>query len=73
MCSVYVPVCVSSSTGVTIQWEITAYTVSENSGTVQLMLLKEGFTDNNVSVEVTTVGSGATGKWSNKPSLFGDK
>ena len=45
-----------------IQWEDTAYTVSEDSGSVQLVLLMQGSTDTNVSVDVTTVASSATGK-----------
>ena len=45
-----------------IQWEDTAYTVSEDSGTVHLVLLKEGSTDRNISVEVKTVASSATGE-----------
>ena len=63
MLNVYQPLSVCpTSPGVSIQWENTAYTVNEDSGTVQLVLLKEGSTDNNVSVEVTTVASSATGK-----------
>ena len=45
-----------------IQWEDTAYTVSEDSGSVQLVLLMQGSTDTNVSVDVMTVASSATGK-----------
>ena len=45
-----------------IQWEDTTYTVSEDSGSVQLVLLMQGSTDTNVSVNVTTVASSATGK-----------
>jgi len=47
---------------VSIQWEDTAYTVSEDSGSVHLVLLMQGSTDTNVSVNVTTVTSSATGK-----------
>ena len=50
------------SPGVNIQWEATTYTVSEDSETVQLVLLKEGSTDSNVSVAVMTVASSATGE-----------
>ena len=60
--SVHLPLCVCpSSPGVSIQWEATAYTVSEDSGTVQLMLLKEGSAGSNISVEVATVAGSATG------------
>ena len=45
----------------TIQWEATAYTYSEDSETLHLLLLKEGFTVSNVSVEVTAVAGSATG------------
>ena len=55
-------VCVPSSPGVSIQWEATAYTASEGSGAVQLVLLREGSADGNVSVQVTTVAGSATGK-----------
>lgn len=51
-----------SSPGVLIQWETTAYTVSEDVGAVQLMLLKVGSTVSNVSVQVMTVTVNATGK-----------
>ena len=47
--------------GVKVQWEATAYTYSENIGTVQLVLHKVGFTVSNVSVEVMTVVGNATG------------
>jgi len=47
--------------GVKVQWEATAYTYSENIGTVQLILHKVGFTVSNVSVEVMTVVGNATG------------
>ena len=47
--------------GVKVQWEDIAYTVSEHSGTVQLVLLKVGSTVSNVSVEVMTVVGNATG------------
>ena len=60
---VHLPLCVfPSSPGVSIRWENTAYTISEDSGTVQFILLKEGSTDSNVSVEVMTVASSATGE-----------
>ena len=51
-----------SSSGVRIQWQTTAYTVSEESGTVQLVLLKEGPTVSNVSVEVMTIVGTAVGE-----------
>ena len=52
--------CVPTLLGVSIQWEMTAYTVTENSGTVQLVLIKEGSTDINASVAIMTVeGDGA--------------
>ena len=44
-----------------VQWEATAYTYSENIGTVQLVLHKVGCTVSNVSVEVMTVVGNATG------------
>ena len=44
-----------------VQWQVSSYTVSEDSGTVQLVLLKEGPTVSNVSVEVMTIASSATG------------
>ena len=47
--------------GVSIQWEASAYTASEGSGTVQLLLLKVGSTDRDVSVEVMTVAGSAVG------------
>ena len=50
------------SIGVNIQWEATAYTYSENSGTVELLLFKEGSTLSSVSVEVITVAGSATGE-----------
>ena len=60
MCQLCTGVC-SSSPGVSVQWQVNSYTVSEDSGTVQLVLLKEGPTVSNVSVEVMTVASSATG------------
>ena len=48
--------------GVSIHWEMTAYTVSESNGTVQLVLVKEGYTVSNVSVHVMTVADNATGE-----------
>ena len=51
-----------SSLGVNIQWDSTAYTVSEDSEIVQLVLLKEGFTVSNVSVEVMTAAGSAIGE-----------
>ena len=47
--------------GVRIQWEATSYTYSENIGTVQLVLLKEGSAVSDVLVEVTTVVGSASG------------
>ena len=44
-----------------VQWEATSYTYSEDSETVQLVMLKEGFTVSNVSVKVTTLANTATG------------
>ena len=48
--------------GVSIQWNSTAYTVSEDSGTAQLVLIKEGTTEINASVEVIAVAGNATGE-----------
>ena len=45
-----------------IQWEKTAYTVSENNGTVELGLIKIGSTVTNVSVQVMTVAVSAMGE-----------
>ena len=45
-----------------VEWEATAYTVSEESGTVQLVLLKVGSTVSNVSVEVMTMVGSAVGE-----------
>ena len=45
-----------------IQWEKTAYTVSENNRTVELRLIKVGSTVTNVSVQVMTVAVNATGE-----------
>ena len=53
-----------------IQWEATAYTVSEDSGIIQLVLLKEGATVNNVSVEVVTVAGSATGSILNQSEVM---
>ena len=55
-------VCVPSSPGVSIQWEATAYTASEGSGAVQLVLLREGNTTFGAAVEITTVAITATGR-----------
>ena len=66
MLSVNFPLCVCSfPPGVSIHWEATAYTFNEDSATVQLVLLKVGSTDSNVTVEVMTVASSATGMRSN--------
>ena len=51
-----------SSLGVNIQWENTAYAVSEDSGTAELVLLKEGETTFNASVTVTTMTATASSK-----------
>ena len=59
-----------TSPGVSIQWEATAYTVSEDSGIIQLVLLKEGATVNNVSVEVVTVAGSATGSILNQSEVM---
>ena len=62
VCTVHLPLCFCPiSLGVTVQWGATAYTYSEDCGTVQLVLLKEGSTVSNVSVEVVTVAGNATG------------
>ena len=45
-----------------IEWETTTYTTSEDSGTVQLVLLKEGTTVRNVTVEVMAMDSSAVGE-----------
>ena len=45
-----------------ILWDSTAYAVNEDSGRVQLVLLREGFTVGNVSVKVMTVQGSASGK-----------
>ena len=50
------------NSGISIQWEASAYTVSESNETVQLMLLKVGSTVSNVSVQVMTVAGSATGE-----------
>ena len=47
--------------GLRVEWETTSYTQSEGIGTVELVLLKEGFASSNVSVEVMTVAGSATG------------
>ena len=47
--------------GVRIQWETTLHTVSEDSGIVQLVLLKVGETTFSASVEIMTVAISATG------------
>ena len=46
-----------------IQWETTVYTVSEDSGTVQLVLLKKGLSSYNLTVSVTTQDSSAKGTY----------
>lgn len=53
------------SSEVTIQWENTTYTVSEDSGTVELVLLKVGETTFSASVEITTIAVSATGRYIN--------
>ena len=50
-----------ASPGVRIQWEIIVHTVNEDSGIVQLVLLKVGETTFSASVEITTVAISATG------------
>ena len=50
--------------GVSIQWEATAYTVSEDSRILQLVLLKVGGTTFDAAVEITTVAINATGSHS---------
>ena len=50
------------SPGVSIQWQTTTYTVSEDSGTVQLVLIKADATVSNVSVKIATIASSAIGK-----------
>ena len=55
--------CVPSSPGVSIQWEATAYTASEGSGAVQLVLLREGETTSDITVTVTTMAATATSKY----------
>ena len=62
-----------SSLGVSIQWEANAYTVSEDSGTVHLVLLKEGSTEINASVEVVTVAGNASGEIHRSNMLTGFK
>ena len=52
----------SSFPGVRVRWGVTTHTVSEDSGTVHLVLLKEGFTVSNVSVKIITVACSAIGK-----------
>ena len=52
-----------SSLGVSIQWESTAYRASEDSGTAELVLLKEGETTFNASVTVTTMTATASSKY----------
>ena len=54
----------SSFPGVRIQWEATAYTVSEGSEVFQLVLLKEGETTFDAAVEITTVAINAIGRQS---------
>ena len=49
-------------TGVFIEWGSTVYTVSEDSGTVQLKLLKLGNISSDIQLHVTTLASTATGR-----------
>ena len=51
------------SLGVNIHWEATAYTVNEDSGMVQLVLLKEGETTFDASVTVMTMTATASSKY----------
>ena len=51
------------SPGVSIQWEATAYTVSEGIEVVELVLLKVGLSSYNLPVILTTQDSSARGMY----------
>ena len=40
-----------------------AYTVSEESGSVSLVVVKRGSSTSTIAVELSTVNQNATGKW----------
>ena len=48
---------------VTIEFQCMAYTVSEESGSVSLVVVKRGSSTSTIAVELSTVNQNATGKW----------